>query len=116
MTVLRLVGALLFIGGGGSLVLMSLLGGPSLWYFVCFCALPVVGIVWIWQPRLAAALSIGPLISVAALLHYVSGMWAFSRIWAGAVVVGLTTAIFLVVAAFRGFSHWRLPVVLSLAF
>ncbi|MGA2858190.1 MAG: hypothetical protein ABSE40_15060 [Candidatus Sulfotelmatobacter sp.] len=117
MTVLRAVGAPLFIVGGGSLVLMSLAGAaPSLWYFVCFCALPVVGVVWLWQPPRAAALSIGPLISVAALLHYVSGMWTFSRIWAGSVVVGLATALVLVVAALRGSSHWRLPVALSLAF
>jgi hypothetical protein len=116
MTVLRVVGALLFIVGGCSLILMSLLGGPSLWYFVCFCTLPIVGMVWFWRPPLAAALSIGPLISVAALLHYVSGMWAFSRIWAGAVVGGLTMAIVLVVVALRGSSHWRLPVALSLTF
>jgi hypothetical protein len=117
MTVLRAVGALLFIVGGGLLALMSGVGAaPSFWYVVCYCALPIVGIVWFWQPPVAAALSIGPLISVIALLHYVSGMWAFSRIWAGAVVAGLTTAIVVVVAALRGFSHWRLPVVLSLAF
>jgi hypothetical protein len=114
--VLRTVGGLLFIVGGGSLVLMSLLGGPSLWYFVSFCALPILGIVWFWKPPVAAALSIGPLIAVAALLHSISGMWTFSRIWAGAVVAGLATAIVLVVAALRGFSHWRLPVVLSLSF
>jgi len=117
MTVLRAVGASLFIVGGSSLALMSLVGAaPSLWYFVCFCALPIVGIVWLWQPPRAAALSVGPLIAVAALLHYISGMWTFSRIWAGAVVAGLATAIVLVVAALRGFCHWRLPVVLSLAF
>ena len=86
MTVLRVAGGLLFVVGGGSLVLMSLLGGPSLWYFVSFCALPILGIVWFWKPPLAAALSIGPLISVIALLHYASEMWGTSRIWAEAVV------------------------------
>jgi hypothetical protein len=116
MTVLRAAGGPLFIVGGSSLVLMSMLGGPSLWYFVSFCALPILGIVWFWKPPIAAALSIGPLISVIALLHYVSGMWVFSRIWAGAVVTGTTTAIVLVIAALRGFPRWRLPVVLSLAF
>jgi len=116
-TVLRVIGALLFIGGGGGLTLMSLVGAaPSFWYFPCFCALPIVGFIWIWRPPLAAALSIGPLISVGALLLYVSGMWAFSRGWAGAVVVGLTTALVLVVAALRGFPSWRLPVIVSLAF
>ena len=112
----RALGGLLFIGGGGALVVMSLLGGPSFWYSVSFCALPVLGIVWLWRPPVAAALSIGPLISVIALLHYLSGMWATSRIWAVAVVAGLTMAIALVVAALHGFSGWRLPVLLSLAF
>jgi len=116
MTVLRVAGGLLFVVGGGSLVLMSLLGGPSLWYSLSFCALPILGIVWFWKPPLAAALSIGPLISVIALLHYASGMWGTSRIWAGAVAAGSATAIALVVAALRGVSRWQLPVVLSLAF
>jgi hypothetical protein len=116
-TILRIIGALLFIIGGGALTLMSLAGAaPSLWYFLCFCALPIVGIIWIWRPPLAAGLSIGPLISVGALLVYVSGMWAFSRMSAAAVIVGLTTAIVLVVTALRGFPSWRLPVVASLAF
>jgi hypothetical protein len=43
-------------------------------------------------------------------------MWASSRIWGAAVIAGLTTAVVLVIAAVRGFSNWRLPVVLSLAF
>jgi hypothetical protein len=116
-TILRVIGALLFIIGGRALILMSLVGAaPSPWYFLCFCALPLVGIIWIWRPPLAAALSIGPLISVGALLVYVSGMWAFSRVWALAVIVGLTTATVLVVTALRGFPSWRLPVVVSLAF
>lgn len=114
---LRVVGAPLFIIGGSLLILMSALGAaPSMWYFFCYCALPLVGIVWLWRPSLAAALSIGPLISVAVLLHYVFGMWTFSRVWAGAVVAGLATAMVLVVTALRRSAHWRLPLVLSLAF
>jgi hypothetical protein len=116
-TILRAIGALLFIIGGGSLTLMSLVGAaPSLWYFLCFCALPIIGIIWIWRPPLAAALSIGPLVAVGALLRYVFGMWAFSRVWAASVTVGLAAAIVLVVIALRGFRSWRLPVIVSLAF
>src|ERR1700733_9730268 len=100
--ILRVIGALLFIMGGGVLILMSV-AAPSCWYFPCFCALPIVGFIWIWRPPLAAALSLGPLIAVSALLFYVTGVWTFSRVWAGAVVVGLTTAIVIVVAALRGF-------------
>jgi hypothetical protein len=115
--VLRAVGAALFIIGGCSLTLMGMVGAaPSLWYFFCYCALPIIGIVWLWRPPLAAALSIGPLISVVALLQHASGMWGFSRSWAAAVIAGLTVAAVLVVAALRGFPKWRLPVVLSLAF
>lgn len=91
-------------------------GSPSLWYFLCYCALPIIGIVWLWRPPLAAALSVGPLISVVALLPYALGMWVDSRSWAGAVIAGLTAAVVLVVAAVRGFPKWRLPVVLSLTF
>ncbi len=115
--VLRLVGAALFIIGGCSLILMGMIGAaPSLWYFLCYCVLPIIGVVWLWRPPLAAALSIGPLISVVALLQHFSGMWAVSRSWAVAVIAGLTGAAVLVVAALRGFPKWRSPVVLSLAF
>ena len=116
-TILRVAGALLFIGGGSGLILMSATGAaPSLWYFLCYCALPVVGFVWIWRPSLAAGFGIGPLISIVALLQDVSGMWAFSRVWAATVVVGLATAAILTAVALRGFHSWRLPVILSLAF
>jgi len=115
--VLRAIGAPLFIIGGAWLVVMSLVGlAPSLWYFLCFFALPIVGIVWIWRPSLAAALSIGPVVSVAALLSHASGMWALSRVWTIALIAGLTMAIVLVIAALRGFSRWRVPVIVSLVF
>ena len=108
---LRAVGAPLFIIGGSLLILMSALGAaPSMWYFFCYCALPLVGIVWLWRPSLAAALSIGPLISLVALMQYVPGMWASSRIWAASVIAGLIAASALVVGALRGFRKWQLPV------
>ena len=47
---LRAFGAPLFIIGGALLILMSALGAaPSMWYFFCYCALPAVGIVWLWD-------------------------------------------------------------------
>lgn len=114
---LRAVGAPLFIIGGAVLILMSALGAaPSMWYFFCYCALPVVGIVWLWRPSLAAALSIGPLISLVALMQYVPGMWASSRSWAAYLIAGLIAAVTLVVGALRGFRKWQRPVVLSLLF
>lgn len=114
---LRAVGAPLFIIGGCLLTLMSAAGAaPSLWYFLCYCALAIIGIVWLWRPSLAAALSIGPLISLVAFMQYVPGMWASSRSWAVFVIVGLITAAALVLVALRGFDNWKLPAVLSLAF
>jgi hypothetical protein len=114
---LRAVGAPLFIIGGAVLILMSALGAaPSMWYFFCYCALPVVGIAWLWRPSLAAALSIGPLISLVALMQYVPGMWASSRSWAAYLIAGLIAAATLVVGALRGFRKWQRPVVLSLLF
>ncbi len=85
-----------------------------MWYFFCYCALPLVGIVWLWKPSSAAALSIG--FSLVAMMQYVPGMWAFSRIWAALLIAGLIAASVLVVGALRGFRNWQLPVVLSLAF
>lgn len=114
---LRAVGAPLFVIGGSLLIMMSALGAaPSMWYFFCYCALPVVGIVWLWRPSLAAALSIGPLISLVALMQYVPNMWAYSRGWVASVIAGLIAAAALVVGALWGFRKWQLPVVLSLAF
>ena len=94
------------------LIVFSLLGGPSLWYFLCFCALPTIGVVWLWRPTVGAALSIGPLIAVAALLQYASGMWSFSA----GVIVGLAAAAVFVAGTLRRASNWRLPIVVSLLF
>jgi len=115
---LRAVGAPLFIVGGCLLILMSALGAaPSVWYFFCYCALPIIGVVWLWRPPLAAALSIGPLISLVAMMLYVPGMWSSSRSWAPfSWVAGLIVSAALVVGALRGFHKWHLPVILSLAF
>jgi hypothetical protein len=115
--VLRAVGASLFIIGGCLLILMSAVGAaPSLWYFFCYCALPLIGALWVWRPSLAAALSIGPLISIVALLQYASGMWVSSRNWVAVVIAGLLAAAVLVVAALREFHNWRVPLILSIAF
>jgi hypothetical protein len=111
--VFRAVAASLFIIGGCLLILMSGVGAaPSLWYFFCYCALPIIGIVWLWRPTVAAALSIGPLIAVAALLQYASGMSSFSA-W---VIVGLAAAAVFVAGTLRRASSWRLPLVVSLSF
>jgi len=113
----RVIGGLFFIIGGGLLLLMGMIGAaPSFWYFICFCVFPVVGIVWFWRPSLAAALSIGPLISTIALLRYVSGIWSYSRIWAVAYAAGLTISLVLVVVAMQRLRAWKLPVLLSLTF
>ena len=114
---LRVVGAPLFIIGGALLTFMSAMGtAPSMWYFFCYCALPLVGIVWLWRPSLAAALSIGPLISIVALMQYSPAMCASSRSWAGSVIIGLIAAAALVVEALHGVRKWQLPVALSLVF
>lgn len=112
----RRAAALLFTIGGTVLVLFSLLGGPSLWYVVCFCVLPIIGIVWLREPIVAAALSIAPLIAVAALLQYGSGMWSFSRMWVAGVIVGLVAAAVFVARTLRRAASWRLPLVVSLLF
>lgn len=114
---LRVVGSLYFIVGGVVLVLMSLMGfGPSLWYFISFCLIPIIGIVWAWKPQLAAAFSIGPLTSALFLLQYFSGMLEFSRIWACTFIAGLVVAATLVFISLRGHVRWLLPAILSYGF
>jgi hypothetical protein len=114
---LRLAGTLFFVVGGASLILMSFVGAaPSFWYFVSFCSLPLIGIVWLWKPRLASALAVGPLIPVVFLLQYFPGMMKFSWIWACAFAGGLVTAILLVSIAMRRYRRWLFPTVLSCCF
>jgi len=107
---IRFPTAVLFIVGGCCLVFMSMLGGPSLWYFACFCALIPIGVLWLWRPSLAALLSIGPLVSVAALCQYLSGVWL------GALAFVFLVAAVLVAAELREAKGWWLPLALSLAF
>jgi hypothetical protein len=90
---------------------VSLLAAPSFWYFLCFCALIPLGFVW-WsgRPPLAAALSIGPLFAVGALLRYTSGRWF------AVLAACLLTAAILVVAALRNGRGWKLPLFISVAY
>jgi hypothetical protein len=110
-TISRIVAGTLFTVGGICLTLASLLGTPSFWYVPCVCALIPLGFVW-WfcQPSLAAALSVGPLVAVAALLQYVSGRWF-------ALLAGcLLMAVALVVFAVRDKHLPTLPLTISLVF
>jgi hypothetical protein len=110
-TISRIVAGTLFTVGGICLTLASLLGAPSFWYVPCVCALIPIGFVW-WfdQPSLAAALSVGPLVAVAALLQYVSGRWF-------AVLAGcLILAVALVLFALRNNRLQAIALTISLAF
>lgn len=107
---IRVVGTALFALGGGCLVLVSLLGVPSYWYFLCFCALPVVAAFWAWRPRVGAALSIGPVIAVIAWLRFLSGPTLASA------VACVVVALFCVFVAAKGAGSMYAPVALSLCF
>jgi len=110
--VFRTVATALFAAGGACLVLISLAGIPSWWYFPCFCALPMLSIVWAFKPRIAAGLSVGPLIAAAAWVRYeyVAGPW----FWV--ILCGLVAACLLMATAARNFRSIRIPLSLSLAF
>lgn len=114
--ILRAVGASLFIMGGGWLTLMSMLAGPSFWYFPCSCALFLIGLVWIWRPPLAAALSVGPLLSVLALTQYPVGYGVRASTDTVVTIAAFLLAVLIVVVALRNYSGWKLPVALSLIF
>jgi hypothetical protein len=107
----RIVAGTLFTVGGACLTLVLLLGAPSFWYIPCVCALIPLGFLW-WSgaPSLAAALSVGPLIAVTALLRFLSGKWF--AILAGCLVV----ALFFVILALRDNRRWRIPLSISLVF
>jgi len=116
-TLVRLIGALLFVVGGGLLSLMGMMGAaPGFWYLICFWTLPLIGLLWFWKPNLSAALSIGPLLSLALMLRYLPGMWESSRIWTTAFAAALLLAVALVSLALRGFREWPIPVSISLLF
>jgi hypothetical protein len=72
---LRTVAFLIFGIGGCALILTSLLGASSFWYIPCFYALPLIGLLWLWRPSMAANLSVGPLVGVGASIWYFSGFW-----------------------------------------
>jgi len=116
-TLVRLIGALVFVVGGGLLSLMGTMGAaPSFWYLICFWTFPLIGLLWFWKPDLGAALSIGPLLSLALMLRYFPGMWEFSKVWASAFAVALLSALALVSLALRGFRRWPIPVSMSFLF
>jgi hypothetical protein len=110
--ILRTTAAALFAAGGLCLALISLAGIESWWYFPCFCALPILSIVWALKPRVAAGLSVGPLIAVAAWIRftYEAGPWFWLTL------SGLVAACLLVLIATRNLRVIRVPLLLSLAF
>ena len=87
-----------------------MLGTPSFWYFPCMCALVPIGVIWALRPPIAAALSVGPLIASAVLLHYQSGKRFV--VW----LLCLIAAVSFVLTALRDNRRWKLPLVVSLAF
>lgn len=107
----RVIAGTLFTVGGGCLTLLSLLGTPSFWYIPCVCALIPLGFVWwLCPPSLAATLSVGPLVAVAALLRYLSGMWL------AILATCLIAAVIFVLVALRNAHVWKLPLFISLAY
>jgi hypothetical protein len=107
----RVLAGTLFTVGGVCLTLAALLGAPSFWYIPCICALIPLGFVWwLCRPSLAAALSVGPLIAVAALLRFLSGTWF--TILAGCLIAALA----FVLQALRNDRRWSIPLAVSLAF
>lgn len=108
--VFRIISVILFVLAGAYLALIGAFVAPSFWYVSCFYALPIVGVLWAWRPRIAAALSCGPLIAVAALLPYLSGVWLFSGI------AGLTLALLCVIVAVEDVRSVRVALAISLSF
>jgi hypothetical protein len=99
--ILRALAALLFIFGGGYLVLLAALGIPDFWYIPCLCALVPIGVVWAWKPAIAAPLSVGPLAAVVAALCYQSGVKL--ALWAACLVAAVT----LVFVMLRRSRRWK---------
>jgi hypothetical protein len=107
----RILAGTLFTIGGICLTLVSLLAAPSFWYIPCVCALIPLGFAWwLCPPSLAAALSVGPLAAVAALLPHLSG------IWFGILAACLVAAILFVIDALGDGRNWKLPLLISLAY
>jgi hypothetical protein len=103
-------GAAVFGLGGLCLVLLSMLGAPSFWYYPCFYVLPLLVAFWIWRPKVGAALSIGPLVAVIFLIRYLSG------ITLACAIVGLGIAVLCIVFAFRMPGKVRVSLIVSLSF
>lgn len=107
---MRVVAPVLFGVGGACLILFVALGAPSFWYIPCFYSFPLLAGFWAWRPRVGAALSIGPLISVAVLLHYLSGVWL-------AIILGcFLTALLCIAVAAKDSGRIGIPLALSFAF
>lgn len=109
--ILRIIAPVLFAAGGIFLLLLSLLGAPSFSYIPCFGALPVIAAFWAWRPRTGAALSIGPLIGLIAILSYLSGPWLVSGIICVAIWL-----LFLGLAAKESGGVSIIPLIVSLGF
>jgi hypothetical protein len=107
--VLRIAGAALFALGGACLVLMSLLGAPSFWYYPCFYALILIAPLWAWRPRVGAGLAVGPLVAVIAQARFLSGLTLVCTI--GCVIVALSCMWF----GLKEPGSFRMPVIISLS-
>lgn len=107
---MRVVAPVLFGVGGVCLILLAALGAPSFWYIPCFYCFPLLAGVWAWRPRIGAALSIGPLIGVAVLLHYLSGVWL------AIILGGFLTALLCIAVAAKESGRIGIPLALSLGF
>lgn len=107
---MRVVAPVLFGVGGVCLIVLAALAAPSFWYIPCIYSLPIIAGFWAWRPRLGAALSVGPLISIGVLLHYLSGLWLAT------VLVGFLIASLCVVIAAMESGSLALPLALSLGF
>lgn len=108
----RISATVLFAAGGIFLLLVSLVGIESWWYFPCFCALPILSIIWAFKPRIAAGLSAGPLMAVAMWIRFIYKLGPF--FWLS--LSGLVAACLLVLIVARSLRAIRVPLFLSLAF
>jgi hypothetical protein len=59
---------LFFCLSGALAFLLLLLGAPSFWYFPCAVLWTAFGFVWMIRPSLAAALSVFPVLAIAAMV------------------------------------------------
>lgn len=64
----RVALVLFFCLSGALAILLLLLGAPSFWYFPCAVLWTAFGFVWMIRPSLAAALSVFPVLAIAAMV------------------------------------------------